>query len=52
MIDLREAARDVRCGLSDPGKLALALGLLEGSQRQGGGGILIRCPVHEDHNPS
>lgn len=52
MIDLREAVRDVRNGLLEPTKLVEALGLAKGAQRQGGGGVLICCPVHGERHPS
>lgn len=49
MIDLREAARDVRSALADPIRLCDVLGLK--GQRQAGG-MLICCPAHSEHNPS
>lgn len=44
-------AREVRRALDDPARLCSALGLLDGAKRQGGG-VLIRCPAHDDAKPS
>jgi hypothetical protein len=49
VIDLREAARDVRAALADPARLCGALGLK--GQRQAGG-MIICCPAHGDRTPS
>ncbi len=49
-----DAARDIKCSLADPVGLCDRLGLLgdrRSWQRQGGG-LLIRCPVHDDRSPS
>lgn len=44
-------AREVRSALADPRKLCESLGLLEGAKRQASG-MLIRCPVHGEKDPS
>lgn len=44
-------AREVRYALSDPRQLCAKLGLLEGAKRQARG-LLIRCPVHGERDPS
>lgn len=43
--------RDARNSLTDPHKLAAALGWLKGSKRQSGG-IIVCCPSHGERNPS
>lgn len=47
-------AAEVRAQLTDPRELCAKLGLLEGYKpgRQAGGGLLIRCPAHNEHTPS
>lgn len=52
MTDFRDAIRDVRNALAEPTKLVTALGLAKGAQGQGGGGMLICCPVHGERHPS
>lgn len=52
MTDLRDAVRDVRNALVEPAKLVQALAIGDKAQRQGGGGVLICCPVHGERNPS
>lgn len=44
--------RRIRERLDDPTELCRGLGLLDRYKRQAGGGVLIRCPVHEDSSPS
>lgn len=44
-------AREVRNALVDAAKLCMGLGLMEGAKRQHGG-VVIRCPVHGEKNPS
>jgi hypothetical protein len=49
-----DAVRDIKRTLSNPIDVCERLGLLAGPgsfQRQGGG-VIIRCPVHDDRNPS
>lgn len=49
-----DAVREIKRTLSDPVHVCERLGLLAGPgsfQRQGGG-LLIRCPVHDDRHPS
>lgn len=41
----------IKQALRDPTDVCRRLGLLDGAKRQGGG-VLIRCPVHGDRNPS
>jgi DNA primase len=43
--------RLIRERLDDPLELCTMLGLLERSKRQRGG-VIVRCPVHEDSSPS
>jgi hypothetical protein len=47
-------AAELRAQLTDPHRLCAALGLLDGykSGRQAGGGVIIRCPAHQEHTPS
>lgn len=47
-------AAELRQRLTDPRALCGALGLLDGYKpgRQAGGGLLIRCPAHQEHTPS
>ena len=47
-------AAELRAQLTDPHRLCNALGLLDGYKpgRQAGGGLLIRCPAHQEHTPS
>lgn len=54
MSDFGDIARDLRRSslLANPRRLCERLGLLEGAKRQSGDGVLIRCPVHGDRNPS
>lgn len=44
-------AREVRRALHDPAMLVRGLDLLDGSERRAGG-IAVRCPAHEERNPS
>jgi hypothetical protein len=44
-------AREVRQGLTDARRLCGALGLLDGA-RPNGNGLLIRCPLHGEHEAS
>lgn len=46
-----DLAREIRNALTDPVKLCTNLGLTERAQRQAAG-LLIRCPVHGERNPS
>lgn len=47
------SAREVRGALSNPNELVGRLGLADGAvKQQGGRGVIIRCPVHEDSKPS
>jgi hypothetical protein len=49
-----DAVRDIKRALADPMQVCERLGLLadrRAFQRQGGG-VLIRCPVHDDRSPS
>jgi hypothetical protein len=48
---MREAAQEVRRTMTDPIKVCRALQLEEGSKRQSAG-ISVRCPVHDDSDPS
>lgn len=48
---LTDNARDIRYQLTDARKLCEALGLLDGSKKNAGG-LLIRCPAHEERTPS
>lgn len=41
----------VKDALRDPADVCRRLGLLEGAKRQGSG-LMVRCPVHGDRNPS
>lgn len=52
MIDFRDAIQDIRNALAEPAKIVRALGLAQGSEGQGGGGVLIRCPSHGERHPS
>lgn len=54
MSDLGAIARDLRRSalLASPRRLCERLGLLDGAKRQAGDGVLIRCPVHGERNPS
>lgn len=47
-------AAEVRAQLTDSRELCAKLGLLEGYKpgRQAGGGLLIRCPAHNERTPS
>ncbi len=49
--DDRRQVEEVKRALSDPQRLAEALGIAEGSKRQARG-ILVRCPKHAENNPS
>lgn len=44
-------AREVRNALMDAGKLCAGLGIAQGAKPQAGG-LVIRCPVHGEKNPS
>lgn len=48
---MRGEARAIRQRLTDPAKLCRALGLLDGAKRQSGG-LLVRCPSHNERSPS
>lgn len=41
----------IKGALRDPADVCRRLGLLDGAKRQSGG-LLVRCPVHGDRNPS
>jgi hypothetical protein len=45
-------AATVRAALANPRDVARALGLEEGSAREGRDGLKVRCPVHGDRSPS
>lgn len=47
----RAAVEDIKRRLNDPAALVEALGLSEGATRQARG-LVIRCPLHPDRNPS
>jgi len=47
-----QRVRDVRRALSDPVKLCAALGLVERWTQRQAGGVTIRCPWHDERNPS
>lgn len=44
-------AAEIRRTLTDPGRMCERLGLSQGAQRQASGWI-VRCPAHDDRNPS
>lgn len=44
-------AREIRQRLADPMEVCKALGLFDGAKRQGGG-VLVRCPSHNERTPS
>lgn len=48
---LSDSARDIRYQLTDAKILCGALGLLDGA-KPNSGGLLIRCPAHEERTPS
>jgi len=47
-------AAELKARLTDPRQVCTALGLLDGYKpdRQAGGGLIIRCPSHNEKNPS
>ncbi len=51
MVNDRDLPRLVRARLDDPISVCTMLGLLEKSKRQPGG-VMIRCPAHQDADPS
>lgn len=44
--------QQIRARVADPMATCQALGLAKGVKRQGGGGVLICCPVHNEKSPS
>lgn len=50
-IDFASLTRDIRYALSDPATLVQKLGLAEGAKLKPTRAV-IRCPAHEDRNPS
>lgn len=49
--DRREVRDEIKRTLSEPWRVAELLGLTEGAKRQATG-LLVRCPVHNERNPS
>lgn len=45
-------AAEIRRTLVDPRRLCDRLGLSKGAQPQSGGGMIVRCPAHQEKTPS
>lgn len=46
-------AREIKAALTDPKTVCERLGIdLRGAKRQSGGGLVVRCPAHEERTPS
>lgn len=52
MRDLPDRARELRRSLDNPAALCSALGLLDAKAKRQPQGLIVRCPAHDDDEPS